>query len=272
MPQCVSTRNVRSTDQCLAPALIGHTMCGTHRKAKVPRLWVDVNQNRRQPAVKIQSVFRAWRIRKYLALCGPGVLARKECVNDEDVVTCVEKGKQDPFDYFGMEEAGKVWWFDFATIWNWSIRSIEPLNPYTNVPLDHEVKQRIKRMWIARRRLGMSMPSEAGIPTSDRIFRRWTSLCQIFRFYGFEDVHPNMFVDLTKQNLLVMFRLLSVDLDDMPKKPYRAIGFCTRGIQNANSIPPNAYIMTSLNALLFMLSGANSYDFVFLVLSALYRC
>ena len=272
MPQCVSTRNVKSTDQCVASALVGHTMCGRHRKAKVPRLWSDVNKIRNEPAIKIQSVFRGWKIRKYLALCGPGVLSRKQCVNDEDVVTCTEKERQYPFDYFGLEEAGKVWWFDFATMWNWSIRTIEPLNPYTNVPLTHEVKQRIKRMWIARRRLGMSVPSETGIPTPDRIFRRWTSLCQIFRFYGFEDVHPTMFVDLTKQNIVVMFRLLAVDLADIPKKTTRAMSFCTRGIQNAQSMSSGGYIMTSLNALLFMLSGANSYDFVFLVLSALYRC
>jgi len=30
--------------------------------------------------------------------------------------------------------------------------------------------------------------------------------------------------------------------------------------------------MTSLNALIFMLMESNAYDFVFMVLSALYRC
>ena len=272
MPQCASTKNVKTLDQCPSPALRGHVMCGRHRKAKTPRLWVDANKGRAQPVVKIQSMFRGWKLRKYLALCGPGVLARARCVNDDDVVTCVEKTKQYPLDYFGMEEAGKLWWFDFGTLWDWSLRSIEPLNPYTNVPLSHEVKQRAKRMWIARRRLGMAVPAETGVPTVERIFRRWTSLCQIFRFYGFEDVHPQMFADMSKQNIVVMFRLLAADLDDMPKKPERAISFCLRGIQNSQSMSSGGYIMTSLNALLFMLMGSNSYDVVFLILSALYRC
>ena len=272
MSQCASTKNVRSVDQCPSPALVGHTMCGRHRKVKTPRLWVDVNRNLVTPVLKIQALFRAWRVRRYLALCGPGVLARDKCINDDDLVSCTEKTRQYPMDYFGLEEDGKIWWFDFATMWGWSLRSIEPLNPYTNVPLSHEVKQRIKRMWIARRRLRLSVPTESGVPTADRILRRWTALCQIFRFYGFDDIHPNMFVDLTKQNITAMFRLLADDLNNMPKKPNHAISFCIRGIQNAHHFTPGSYIMTSLNALMFMLSESNSYDFVFLVLSALYRC
>jgi hypothetical protein len=81
-----------------------------------------------------------------------------------------------------------------------------------------------------------------------------------------------MFVDLTKENLVVMFRFLAADLGEMHKKPHRALNYCTRGIHSAKSMTPNSYIMTSLNALLFMLSETNSYDFIFMVLSALYRC
>jgi hypothetical protein len=65
-------------------------------------------------------------------------------VNDEELVTLESKTRQHPFDYIGMEEAGKVWWFDFCTLWDWSIRSITPTNPYTNVELAHEVKQRLE--------------------------------------------------------------------------------------------------------------------------------
>ena len=247
-------------------------MCGRHRGVKTPRLWVDVNKDRARSLVKVQSLFRGWKVRKFIALCGPGALRRSECVNDDELVTCVEKARQYPLDYFGLEEGGKVWWFDFGTIWDWSTRSIEPLNPYTNVPLSHEVKQRVKRMWIARRRLKMTVPSESGTPTADRVVRRWTALCQIFRFYGFEDVHPNMFVDLTKQNLTVVFKLLLRDFNDMPRRPLRAMSICLRGVQNPSHLTTGGYMMTSLNGLMFMLMESYSYDFVFLTLSALYRC
>jgi hypothetical protein len=231
-----------------------------------------VVKQRTLPLVRFQAIFRGWKVRRYLALCGPGVLRRGECVNDEDLATMVDKNRQDPFDYVGLEEAGRIWWFDFCTLWDWMTRSIEPTNPYTKVELSHEVKQRMRKLWVYRRRKGMTLVSEAGVPTADRILRRWTVACQIFRFYGFEDVHPNMFVDLTKENLVVMFRLLAADLGEMHKKPHRALAYCTRGIHSSKTLTPNSFILTTLNAIIFMLTESNSYDFMFMVLSALYRC
>lgn len=272
MPRCASTKNKKTDDQCPHNALRGHAMCGHHRSVKVPRLWAAVVKDRVAPLARFQAIFRGWKIRKYLAVCGPGVLRRAACVNDEELVTLESKNRQHPFDYFGLEEAGKIWWFDFCTLWDWSVRSVTPTNPYTNVELSHEAKQRIKVLWAYRRRKGMPLASESGVPTTDRIFRRWTAVCQIFRFYGFEDVHPNMFVDLTKENLVTMFRFLTTDLNEMHKKPHRILAYCTRGLQSARHLAPNSYIMTSLNALVFMLMDTNAYDFVFMVLSALYRC
>ena len=251
---------------------MGHTLCGRHRTTKQPRLWAAVVKDRTLPLVRFQAIFRGWRVRHYLALCGPGVLRRGECVNDEDLATMVDKNRQDPFDYVGLEEAGRIWWFDFCTLWDWMTRSIEPTNPYTKVELSHEVKQRMRKLWVYRRRRGMALVSESGVPTADRIFRRWTVACQIFRFYGFEDVHPNMFVDLTKENLVVMFRFLATDLGEMHKKPHRALAYCTRGIHSSKTLTPNSFILTTLNAIIFMLTESKSYDFMFMVLSALYRC
>jgi len=247
-------------------------MCGHHRSVRSPRLWAVVVKDRAAPLVHFQAIFRGWKLRRYLALCGPGVLRRGNCVNDEELVTLESKERQHPFDYVGLEEAGKVWWFDFCTLWDWSTRSIEPTNPYTQVLLSREVKHRLKKLWVYRRKKGMSMPSESSTLTADRIFRRWTTVCQIFRFYGFEDVHPNMFVDLSKENMVAMFRFLAVDMNDMRRRPHRALVYCTRGLQSARHLTPNSYIMTSLNALVFMLMDTDAYDFVFMVLSALYRC
>lgn len=272
MPRCASTKNKKTDDQCPHTALVGHAMCGHHRGVKTPRLWASVMKDRSAPLIRFQAIFRGWKLRRYLALCGPGVLCRGDCVNDEELVTLESKNRQHPFDYVGLEEGGKVWWFDFCTLWDWSIRSIAPTNPYTNVELAHEVKQRLKKIWIYRRKKGMTTMSETDVLTADRIFRRWTAVCQIFRVYGFEDVHPNMFVDLTKDNLSTMFRILSIDLNGMQRRPHRALVYCTRGLQIGRQMTPNSYIMTSLNALIFMLMESNAYDFVFMVLSALYRC
>jgi hypothetical protein len=41
---------------------------------------------------------------------------------------------------------------------------------------------------------------------------------------------------------------------------------------NAHKLTAGSYMMTSLNGLVFMLTECNAYDFVFLTLSALYRC
>lgn len=194
------------------------------------------------------------------------------CVNDDDVCTTVEKSRQYPLDYFGLDEAGKVWWFDFCTIWDWSARSMAPLNPYTNVPLAAADLHRLKKLWVHRRRHGYSIPTEAGVSTADRIARRWTLLCQVFRFYGFEDVHPNMFAEISKDNLAVMFRFVYRDLSAMPRPSHKAMCLCRRGMINASNLSPGSYVMTSLNALMFMLMESNAYDFVFLTLSALHRC
>lgn len=272
MPQCVSVKNAKSTDRCPVPSLLGHTVCGRHRRVRTLRLWVDANARCIAPALRIQSLFRGWSVRRYLALCGPGVLRRETCVNDEDLCTTVEKTRQCPNDYFGLEEAGKVWWFDFCTIWEWVSRSIEPLNPYTNVPITPTDLQRLKKVWILRRRHRYNVPSETGVLTADRIARRWTLLCQVFRFYGFEDVHPRMFADMTKANLAIMFKILARDIAEMPQPSQRALALCMRGTTNAHTLSAGSYMMTSLNALMFMLMESSAYDFVFLTLSALYRC
>jgi hypothetical protein len=81
-----------------------------------------------------------------------------------------------------------------------------------------------------------------------------------------------MFADLTKENFAVMFGLIYRDITEMPRPSQRALVVCRRGMTNANTLTAGSYMMTSLNGLLFMLMDSSAYDFVFLVLSALYRC
>jgi hypothetical protein len=81
-----------------------------------------------------------------------------------------------------------------------------------------------------------------------------------------------MFAGLTKENFAVMFSLIHRDIAQMPRPSQQALAVCRRGIANASTLSAGSYMMTSLNGLLFMLMDSSAYDFVFLALSALYRC
>jgi hypothetical protein len=270
MPQCASVKNKKSEDQCVSQALLGHTVCGVHARAKAVVLWADVNRDKIKRFTKVQALYRGWRVRRVLVWAGPGVLQRSTCVNDDDLVTCETKDKQHPFEYFGLLEGGKIWWFDFATAWEWFTRTVSPLNPYTKVAIDHADLTRMRKIHLYRRRHQMPVPPPPRV-LSDNILRRWTILSQIFRSFGFEDVHPQQFANLNHENIRVMFRFLMDDLTAMPKPNQRLLAICLRGSRGAQATS-SGYVINSLNLLTIALTDSQSYDFVFLLLSALYRC
>ena len=270
MAQCASVKNKTSTDRCTAVAILGYTVCGRHAKSKVIRLWADVNKEKIKRFTKVQALFRGWCVRKVLALAGPGVLRRANCVNDDDLTTCETKDRQDPMAYFGIEEAGKIWWFDVGTAWEWTIRSATPLNPYTNVPFAHADLARLRALHLYRRRHRLPVP----LPSRDitvNISRRWTVLAHIFRSFGFEDTHPEQFANLDHRNLNAMFRLLLDDIRAMQRPNLRLLALCARGASNGR-LSNLSYVVNSLNLLTIALTDCQSYDIVFLLLSALYRC
>jgi len=250
--------------------MTGHMLCGRHARAKSPRFWADVNRDKIDRFAKVQALYRGWCVRRRLAWAGPGVLKRTRCVNDEDLVTMESKEKQHPFDYFGIEEAGKIWWFDFGSAWEWSIRTVTPLNPYTKVPFEHADLARLRKIHLYRRRWKLPVPA----PSKDlveNILRRWNVLAQIFRSFGFEETHPEQFANLTHANLRMMFRFFHDDLIAMPKPNQRLLMICSKGALNAYTTN-NGYIINSLNLLTIGLTDVQSYDVVFLALSALWRC
>jgi len=180
------------------------------------------------------------------------------------------KDRQYPFEYFGFEEAGKIWWFDFATLWEWSIRSVTPTNPYTKVALDHGDLARLRRLHLHRRRNRMLVPAPSR-DLRENIARRWTILSHIFRSYGFEDAHPEQFANLTHVQLRVVFRIFMDELEAMPKPNRRVIALCSKGWLSNNQ-SSTGYMINSLNLLTIALTDSRSYDIVFLLMSALYRC
>lgn len=274
MARCASIQRRGSLSQCEFAALRGHTLCGRHARCREPILWASVHASRKVD--RVQALARGWLVRRRLRLAGPGVLRRSGLANDEDVFTCESKDRQHPLDYFAFEEGGKLWWFAFAPFWRWCARTPVPVNPYTKVPLTLETRQRLWDCWGIRLRCRLGTPEE---PTdySDRLRQRWNILSQLFFGFGFEGVHPENFLDLTKADFLSMFILLRPDLEVVlpARDPFRqrALFLCKRNVQTAATLSTSQYILQSVYALLILMSlQKSSYPMAFSILSALLRC
>lgn len=269
MATCASVRKKGSLDQCPSRPLVGHILCGTHARCKTVTLWASVNASKVSAAVRIQAFVRGCLLRRRLALGGPGVLCRAEVANTEDLDTCEVA---DPFSYFGFRENGKLWWFDFATLWKWAQTSVEPTNPYTRTPLDMETRKRLHRMWSVRRRRRESIPTDP-VRFQDRLRARWTVTCQLFAENGLGTLNPEVFLDLTKNDYIVMFRMLRADLQTaLPETSKHALHLLHRCLLTAWTLPPAHFILQGSYAILTMLLHAKDpFPLAFYVLAALYR-
>lgn len=262
--QCAAVRKKGSFDQCSTKPLNGHTLCGRHARMKVPVIWAVVNQQRAPKIHKVQALVRGWILRKRLQLAGPGVLCRKNLMNDDDLVTCTEKDKQHPLDYFAFEENGKIWWFDFNTIWCWALRSTNPTNPYTKVPLSNDVRRRLREIWRASV-LRRHYPTESKDPR-ERLLSRWTMICQLFAENGFMDMNPNMFLRLSQRDYYFIFRMIRDDISNQDRFRHYAQDICTVGMRN------QFYMQNSFYLQMLLTLHKDPYIMAFTVLSALYRC
>jgi hypothetical protein len=269
MVRCAAVKKKGSVNQCAANAVFGHSFCGTHARAKSAQIWKDV-QLVDLRVVKCQAIARGWILRQHLRLAGPGVLNRKDLANDDDLLTCEEATKQHPLSYFAFNENGKVWWFDFATIWVWSLKSFEPVNPYTRTPLTPETRKRLKEMWHYRIRNGYPIPQDPA-EVDERMRIRWNFLCQTFIDNGFVDVTPSQFLRLSKSSHVAMWRFMLEDVENT-KGPYKA--WCNYMLSpellRANS---PSYIVNSLRVLMRYVGRCKDpYVIIFSVMSAIYRC
>jgi hypothetical protein len=265
MVRCAATKRKGSTTQCTSNALKGLTMCGIHARAKTVTLWKEAARQD-EGVVICQSLARRWLVLHQLRLAGPGVLSRKSVTNDEELVSCVEASKQYPLDYFAFEENGKVWWFDFSSIWSWSVKSVQPTNPYTRAPLTREVLTRLRECWALRSNRRLAIPAEP-VPGDQRILHRWTIMCQVFHCNGFTDVSLDQLIRLGKISHSVVWRFLH---DDCPLALNSSKYMLSPQLLGSNS---PTYIVNSLRMLLLLVSAQKEpYSTVFAVMSAIYRC
>jgi hypothetical protein len=277
MPQCASVKNKKSDLQCSAKSIGELNVCGRHAKSKAVILWATVNARKISKFSKVQACVRGWLVRSRLRQGGPGVLRRADLSNDEDIVTCEEKERQHPFDYFAFTENGKTWWFHFDSLWSWTTRSLTPSNPYTKVPLTAETRTRLRAMWAYRRRHRISLVEE---PTrfEERLTNRWNVICQTLADNGFDgSIEPRIFLRLTKLNFITAFRFLQGDFRVAMREtdPARSIQLarCDRMIRIAYSTEARVYaLQSSYMFMLLITEQKESYTTLFMLLSALYRC
>jgi hypothetical protein len=271
MPLCASVRKKGSLEQCRSKALVGHTLCGIHAKCKVPRLWVDAHQDKVAPLVRIQAWGRGWCIRRRLALAGPGVLRRAGLSNDDDLETCETSDRQFPLDYFAFEENGKVWWFDFATLWKWAQRSTEPSNPYTKVPLSTETRTRLRKVWSYRRRHKEPIPADP-LLFNERLAMRWTIISQAIADCGFGTLPVDPFLNMTMHQYLRVFRFLRDDVEATLPGNRFASHLIHRCLMTAGAISSAQFVLQGSYALMAMLCHTESpFPLAFCILSALHR-
>jgi len=240
-----------------------------------PTLWIDANTSRVPPIVKIQAYVRGWLIRKRLSYAGFGVLHRSGLANDEDIITCSEKDRVYPMDFFSFEENGKFWWFEFSSIWTWCMRNPEPTNPYTKVPLSTDTRKRLRTIWGYKRRHHEEIPSESQF-YEERLRHRLNILTQHFADYGFIDVHPENFMRLSKADYITLFILLLRDIEIVipATDPFRLriSRLCSNRTFVAQALQNNQFILQSLSLLLHIVTlYRDPYAITFSILSAFYR-
>jgi len=271
--ECTSVRKKGSLERCTRPVVHGHTFCSIHVRAKKPEIWAP--SIHKDPVIKIQSILRGCLIRKYLKLCGPGVLKRSILTNDEELVSCENKHECYPFEFFSFEENGKVWWFDFETIWTWCMKSSKPTNPYTKVPLTTETRKRLRLLWAYRRHHQMYVPSEAST-FEERVRNRWNIICQVFEDNGFGEIDPHEFTRMTRSDYQVVARFVESDLPVSLSKtnPYHKLFHSlifriSTSFYRSNQLQ---FILHASGAFMYMLClPKDPYILAFILMSALYR-
>ena len=272
---CASVKRKGSLDQCTSKAMTGHSLCRRHARMRRPILWGVVNVDKSVAAIKIQRLVRGFLLRAFLRRNGPGVLSRSNLANDEELTSCEDKHKQDPFTYFAFEEGGKIWWFDFDTLWRWCSRSYMPTNPYTKVAIAPEVRKRLFRVWSWLVAHNMETPQEPAV-YEERVMGRWNMLSQLFSSYGFGDINPSQFRRFGKVHYHTIFRFVDDDLslifrEGDPNRE-RVHQICIRAQYAVHSSDTPMYVLQSTYALLYMCSvPKDPYPLIFTLLSALYR-
>lgn len=208
---CLACKSKGSIDRCPNIPLRNFIYCGKHLKVKYVRPWIHEHLGVLQGIIKFQSLWRGHQCRIPMRLAGKGVLRRSLCHNDEELVTLEGRNEIDPYDYFSVEEDGKVWWFDQRTMMQWSQKDLDIQNPYTRTPLSRDDTRRLRRLLILRKKRNVPLYHAGQQEEMTPIMRRdkrWLRIAQILRECGF-DIHHENFIGLSYVQLITFMHSLT---------------------------------------------------------------
>lgn len=269
---CIACKNAISDESCRIKQIPGFLYCGIHLKSKNVRIWADVH-NVNKKIIQVQKWVRGFLCRNWLKQCGIGCLKRNLCHNEEELITLESASKIPPFDFFSFEENGKLWWFDFRSIYQIIRDTHKPLNPYTRQPLPIEARRRLREIIIRRQRYRLPLSYENNkIDLESYINISWCQICQVLEENGFEDVTPEIF----QLNARMFKKLLALIIQDlkilaMRKSRYQKYVLAIQNTQKnlINSKIPQLPVSKTFFSILHDLP--NSYIFCFILMSALQR-
>lgn len=175
--------------------------------------WIGKHPSVLSALVKIQARIRGLLARIPIHLAGKGVLRRSLCHNETEIVTMDDKTEIHPYDYFSVEESGKVYWFDHRSMIQWSQKELEIKNPYTRSILSVHDVRRLRKIWRYRQKAGRPLYHEGQRGTMTIIERRdnrWLRVAQIVREFGYE-LHHEHFISMGVPQLAVFINALTED-------------------------------------------------------------
>jgi hypothetical protein len=233
--------------------------CGVHARVKQKNLL-------NPPIEKFQALFKGWLLRNTLKMSGPGVLNAKVRHNEDDLVTC---DQVHPCDYFAFEEGGKIFWFDVRTIYQWSLQSLDPANPYTKQPLTIETRKRLKSL-ISRREIFNLPVYHPNFPDKkDRIRLLWILLIQILNENLFADIPESYFLELNEFQLCDLCYEIFRQVDSWKGTKhdfyYVWLDYCTSHIQLDFY---SGFLPFLLTLVTILKNEKLQYDFSFIIMSA----
>lgn len=265
MSLCESYKNKISMDRCTLKCLKNLRFCGKHSKMKNPRIWISSTLIS-ESILKIQKIWKGYKIRNHLKLAGPGVLNRKICHNDEELVSFEEKNKQDPLNYFAFEENSKIWWFSIDSLVNWTIES--PTNPYTKQPLTIETRKRLRELHDLNF-LGNKLKIQSNIHT------KAITIAQIMEENGFSDVNYTRFEYISRLNLVKFTNFIKYNLEFKLKDPkhilVKLLEYCLN--QQYNFHTNYEFLIFQYESILLYIlrSFKEKFDICFIIMGALYE-
>ena len=213
--QCFSCKNKGSKERCAAACIQGHMLCGRHLHMKQPKYWIDANPHIEKAIIKVQALWRTYDARRRIRLAGPGVFRRSMCHNEDDMVTAEEKTKVSPLEYFAIEEAGKVWWFEQKTILQWAHQNESITNPFTRTPFSQSDMRRIRQLYTyrLRRKEQIWHTPITAVSSLERQELRWRRVSQFMSECGYGDeVSVNHWLTLSFPQLILFANILAEDI------------------------------------------------------------